>query len=1152
MGISVEQYRWAVGNFQRGRGTCRFLNLQGKFVYITQLSKILSQLFSTKTSDINTDLYLVIFLVCVLFAVVTTIAIVPDAVNNAKQVTESGIGIGLIGCSAPSLDILLRSLLTIIMFQSKKYCTSGSIFSTVAYNVWRQDGIKCKPHSKRSHRYLFNIYYYISLINLLLVVIVNPSLLNPGPDISVAYCNAQGLILGTSMRGNMPIFQTNKLMHLQSHVHYSRPDILILNETWLNEHIHINEIIQEDFYKSFRLDRSHDDKAKYNKVGGGGVLILVKQGLNIDTKILQLDCKAPILAIEIRLENSIKFCLSTFYRYGYSNLEMFEEAEKCFRKISQRYQRHILIGDINLSTVTDWENPVSACPIEGKYIELFQDLGLISLINEPTHRGGNILDLVLTNQPGIIKDINIEEDLICPSDHFSITFKIAKKVRIKQPIKTRVFNYKRANWTAMNDDIRSINWDRLFNNESAISSWNIFKSKIDILMRKHIPMITAKFKKRPPWFDSEIYEMSKVKNRLRKQYKRSQSDADCKAFKDYRKSMRQAISDKKRSFFVADPCDDHTSSIEKKFWSHVKSNTKCSRIPESVHFKGRFRSGSKDKCDMFNKFFSDQFTDKSSYNIPVDFGRAEYDFIISPSMVYKFLLRVQPSKAPGPDGISGHILKYCAPSLGHPLAILFNKSYYTGCLPEDWKLANVVPVHKKGRKDDVENYRPVSLTSLVMKIFEKCLRYKIFDICENKISPFQHGFLPGRSCTTQMTLFTENLSLNLNSKLQTDAIYFDFAKAFDSVNHDVLLHKLKYIYKIEGYLLNFIINYLKCRKQRVTVEGNFSSDTDVNSGVPQGSIIGPLLFVLFINDIPDGLSVGTHILMYADDTKIWRVIHNSEDQLKLQHDIDILYNWSIRNKIRFHPHKCKILTVTLKRNPLTYSYSMNGITLASCDNETDLGVKLSKNLKWNGHHKMIISKASQKLGLLKRTIHFTKNRNHRRTLYLSIIRSQFEHASPIWKPVVQTQVDKFEALQKRCLKWILNEDYAHYSKAQYFYKLQGIDILPLKQKFTLNDLILFHKIVYNISFISLPDYIILVDDSTNIRQTRQFNNNDRLKYKCTVTPRIDAFLNSYFVRTTKSWNALPLEIRSINSVTLFKTRLKQHLWLISEQDLALT
>ena len=170
--------------------------------------------------------------------------------------------------------------------------------------------------------------------------------------------------------------------------------------------------------------------------------------------------------------------------------------------------------------------------------------------------------------------------------------------------------------------------------------------------------------------------------------------------------------------------------------------------------------------------------------------------------------------------------------------------------------------------------------------------------------------------------------------------------------------------------------------------------------------------------------------MYADDTKIWRVIHDIGDQLRLQHDIDVLYNWSIRNKIRFHPHKCKLLTVTLKRDPLAYSYNMNGVILVSSDSETDLGVKVLKNLKWNTHHKTIICKASQKLGLLKRTINFTKNKNHRRTMYLSIIRSQFEHASPLWNPVTQTQITKFEAVQKRCIKWILNVDYI--SRLQYY------------------------------------------------------------------------------------------------------------------------
>ena len=252
-------------------------------------------------------------------------------------------------------------------------------------------------------------------------------------------------------------------------------------------------------------------------------------------------------------------------------------------------------------------------------------------------------------------------------------------------------------------------------------------------------------------------------------------------------------------------------------------------------------------------------------------------------------------------------------------------------MPDDWKNANVVPIHKKGLKNDVANYRPISLTSLVMKIFEKCIRDEVYSLCKDKITPNQHGFLPNRSCSTQMIPFVNSLSLNLNYKGQSDVIYFDFAKAFDSVNHDIILRKLKNMFNIDGLLLNFVKNYLKDRKQQVTIQNQFSSFAPVISGVPQGSILGPLLFVLFINDLCDVLNPETGIYMYADDTKIWRKIDSESDQQMLQLDINKLYDWSLKNKIRFHPNKCKVLHVTLKHKPCIFSllYEWSNIRINS-------------------------------------------------------------------------------------------------------------------------------------------------------------------------------------------------------------------------------
>jgi hypothetical protein len=1003
---------------------------------------------------------------------------------------------------------------------------------------------------------------YSCTINLILIVIVTPSIVNPGPippltnarspcELKVAYCNMQGIIMMSSIKGCQPIFQTHKLLDFQNYLHMKKPDIVIINESWLNEHVHDNEIVSESYYKTFRRDRTADDKLKFGKKGGGGVFFLVKQGLNIESKLVSINCgHVPIQSIEIKFHDGSKICFSTFYRYGYSSMDTFELAQTYFRELSRKYNKILVIGDMNLSTVSDWDNPSSSSSLESSYVDLFNDLGLTCLINSPTHRGGNTLDLLLTNQPGLVKDLSIEPDLICPSDHFSVTFTLRKNVARKNTNRQTIFKYKDADWEALSLELRSHNWHELFHNKSILDSWNIFKSKLDIAMRKCIPMAKIKVRQQPPWFDSEIFEMSKTKSRLRKMFKQTRSTSDEDNLNKYKTLFKQKVIEKKKKFVTADPCESpNNNTVNKKFWSFIKSNTKCGRIPESTHYKGRYRSKTVDQCELFNKFFCDQFSEESSYDISINMPY-QCDLTFSSYQIFQFLRKVNPTKAPGPDGISGYVLKHCASALSFPLSLLFNIAFVQGELPMDWRMAHVVPIHKKGRKDDVENYRPISLTSLVMKIFEKCIRTELLEATLPKITPYQHGFLPTRSCTTQMLNYVDFLTCTLNNKSQADVIYFDFSKAFDSVNHDIILQKLKIQYGIDGFLLRFFKSYLKNRKQCVTIDGKFSSHSEVLSGVPQGSILGPLLFVLFINDIVD--VVKSNILLYADDMKVFREIKTIDDSYILQSDIDALSRWSIRNKMNFHPDKCKALRCTLKTvNHNSFVYNLAGIALDTTPCEKDLGVMVSPNMKWNAQHRKLLSKAGQKLGLLRRSCSFSKNLSHRKVLYLAIVRSQFEHCSQIWRPVNATQMDKFEALQKRGIKWVFGEDFSYYTKSEYFGKLKRLKILPLSEKFDLNDLVMFHKILYSPSaFLTLPSYLVQNNinlNDTQVRQTRSVSSADNLQFSCSIYPRVDAFVDSFFHRTYKKWNALPFDIRNVVDPNVFKSNIQSHLWTSLEE-----
>ena len=251
---------------------------------------------------------------------------------------------------------------------------------------------------------------------------------------------------------------------------------------------------------------------------------------------------------------------------------------------------------------------------------------------------------------------------------------------------------------------------------------------------------------------------------------------------------------------------NNINHIKKKFWSYVKSKSNSHCIPELVSYGNQMKSNRKDQCKLFNEFFCDQFSESSLYNIQIDYSNDNlYNLDFSEEKIAYLLKNFDSNKSPGPDEIHGHFLKNCSSSLSKPLSILFRKSYETSIIPSEWKLANVVPIHKKGSKVDVNNYRPISLISIIMKTYEKIIREELLNRCGHLIDDRQHGFMNKKSCCTQLVSFCDSLALSLNDNIRTHVIYFDFQKAFDSVNHDIILEKLKFQYGIDGLLLNFLL-----------------------------------------------------------------------------------------------------------------------------------------------------------------------------------------------------------------------------------------------------------------------------------------------------------------------------------------------------------
>lgn len=324
-------------------------------------------------------------------------------------------------------------------------------------------------------------------------------------------------------------------------------------------------------------------------------------------------------------------------------------------------------------------------------------------------------------------------------------------------------------------------------------------------------------------------------------------------------------------------------------WKHIKNTKKDNiGIPSLVH-NNSVVADDLSKAEIFNAYFHSVFvSDQADLNLVTQnfthLSEME-DVMITETGVMTLLSNLNSHSAHGPDGISNHILKLCAIEIAPFLVAIFNKSLDYKKLPNDWKLANVTPIHKDGDRANICNYRPVSLTSVSCKTLEHIIYSGLMKHLNGHdfFTTAQHGFRSGLSCTTQLTEFIHDVAEGIDRGVQIDAVFLDFRKAFDVVSHSLLLTKLSYL-GIPSRLLGWIQDYLYARRQRVLINGVTSQSVQVLSGVPQGSVLGPLLFLVFVNDLPSELC--SRVRLYADDCVLYRSVTCANDTILLQSDLD--------------------------------------------------------------------------------------------------------------------------------------------------------------------------------------------------------------------------------------------------------------------------
>ena len=855
----------------------------------------------------------------------------------------------------------------------------------------------------------------------------------------------------------------------------------------------------------------------------------------------------------VRLNNHDELLVGCIYRSPNSNSASNEHLNEILKESSMMNVSHVLLmGDFNYPQI-NWESwdTTSQNPQEAsyKFIEAVRDAYLFQHVKKPTRArrmdAPHILDLIMTNEEGMVSDLEYWSPL-GKSDHSCLHFKFHCYLHRKVSNQAR-YNYNRANWPSIKADL-DIDWQETFHETTTTDQkWKIVASKINEAVMKHIPKVTigGGHKSR---FTTPLSQ--KVLSKIRKKHRAWQRFIEtregekhaefCRLRNQVRKLTRQAQIDHETSIA------SQAKANPKKFWNYAKQQTKTK--PGISDLETELPNGEKkttkndqEKVEVLNSFFASVFTNEVPGPIPNFEPRPFTDILstinITTEDVKAKLSKLNPTKSPGPDNIGPRILKEMHEVLAKPLADMYRSSLQEGQVPQQWKEANVSAIHKKGSRKVPENYRPVSLTSVTCKVMESIIRDKMFDHMNNNdlFSTKQFGFISGRSTALQLLRVLDEWTEILDDRGSLDAIYMDYMKAFDKVPHRRLLTKLAQ-YGIRGDVLAWIQEYLSNRKQRVVINGVVSGWRDVVSGIPQGSVLGPLLFVIYINDLPDILEEGTQTYLFADDTKLYRRIRSIEDCQSLQRDLDALAEWSDKWLLKFHPKKCKVLEVGTRQSR-NYGYKLQGVLLEHVESEKDIGVVVDSQLKFSSHISTKINKANSVMGVIRRSFK-ALNSDTFKKLFVSLVRPHVEYANSVWSPYLKKDVISIENVQRRATKQIPG-----FRDLTYKERLTRLKLPTLAFRRLRGDMIETYKILNNIydSRVTgglLDLYVNHIDNPERIRghTLKLFKRRARLNTR-------QKFFSH---RVVDTWNSLPQNVVSAPSLRSFERRLDRW-W--SDQDL---
>ncbi len=834
----------------------------------------------------------------------------------------------------------------------------------------------------------------------------------------------------------------SKMPELRLLVSSTKPHIIAVTETWLSSCVPNGAIRVHGYDTVYRYDRPDHRR-------GGGVLLLVRNNLSC-TERPDLRVWPESVWAEIRLtcQTLIVGCL---YRPPSSDSSILsDDLELTFNKIDFRH-KVVLVGDFN-ATSPSWCSS-DKYNVAGRHLEpSFLALGLHQCLSSPTHLRpdgsfGALLDLVLTNHPSSVTAVTTHPP-VGSSDHLVVQCSLSFKTS-SIPLSDRhpklVWCYERADMRALNNALMEADWPGVRDAENIDDAWECWQLTFMSTVNKFVPHKTIhKFAKKNPWVTPDVEKAIKEKRAAFRRFKKDPRQETRRNFTTLRNRVTYLIRKSERAHTATLHRSVRLStspSSSQEFWRYVRNvtgKTRHTAIPDLVEpLSNRTVSLAQEKANLLNSFFVQQTMldgsdDKRPDRESLAVNANTFSYLeTNPAKVFEVLSSLKPNKAAGLDGIPPRLLKLCCRSIACSLTCLFNRSFELSQFPQAWRDALVVPIHKKGNSADPGNYRPIALLSTVSKVLERIVHDKLSTFLRPWLSKQQSGFRKKDGTVPQLVRLTQQWSETIDKSAYVGVLFFDLKKAFDRVWHRGLLTKLQAA-GIRGSALSWFTSFLAHRRQTTLVDCFMSPLAAVEAGVPQGAILSPLLFSVYINDLVSAASLsedskhGTsrcEINMFADDT-LACVSSPREAGLNLQLQLaaDTISKWFDLWRLSVNTSKTVCMVLRSRRMPpCSLTIFIHSVAVPQVQNHRHLGITFTEYLSWSDHVTNIINRASSKIGLLRR-LRYRITPNVIRDLYIYCIRPTLEYANIVWSGLSASDIARLERCNRRAARLISGID----------------------------------------------------------------------------------------------------------------------------------